>query len=329
MGIAFVFPGQGSQAVGMGADLFAHFPASVQPIFDAFDQALAASSNPLPEGQSLAQLMADGPEECLKRTCYTQPAIAAVSVAALEVLKSQSADLKPTVVAGHSIGELPALYSVGCLSLSTLATLVVKRGALMETAPSGAMAAVLGLKADAVEATLNTLALSEGELVVVANDNSPEQVVISGTQSGVDAACVALKEAGAKRVIPLAVGGAYHSPLVQASGDAFATYLAQEAFEEAQVPLISNIDAAASKEGSVLQQKLSRQIPGAVRWTATMESLAKDFNVNTVIELGHGKVISGLFRKSGTGIKALNVQDKASLEATLEGLASVQPQAVC
>lgn len=317
--IAIVFPGQGSQAVGMGQD-FAHHHSEVRTLFESFDSVVP----PAETNRPLTAVMAEGPEETLKRTLFTQPAIVAVSIAAWHLLKKQCPELPIVATAGHSLGEFPALYAAGSIDLDTLAKLVVERAKLMEDAPEGTMAAVLGLDKEAIEAVLVQVQaeLPVPELVVLANDNAKGQAVISGTRAGIDAAMAPLKEAGAKRVLPLPVGGAFHSPLMNKAAEAFTAQLDEATFSPASFPVISNIDARPSQEAGELKDKLSRQIPGAVQWTSTMETLVNEFSITHLVELGPGKVLTGLMKKTFPDVQLLNVYDCATLEAAVSELST-------
>lgn len=300
-GTAFVFPGQGSQAVGMGKDFY-EASKTARRIYDAFDQVVPG----------LKTICFDGPEDQLKRTLYTQPAILATSLAALELFREQS-DLQPVVTAGHSLGEYGALYASGVFDLETAARLVQKRAELMEHAPAGAMSAVLGLEESKVEAVLAQVT----GVAVVANYNTDGQLVISGEPQALEAAAPLLKEAGAKRVLPLPVGGAFHSPIMDAAAQEFRTFLTGFSFANAQVPVLTNVDATPTSDGEVISAKLAEQINHSVRWTQTMSRMVSQEQVNLVIELGPGKVLTGMFKKMHPEVMVLNVYDLASLENVL------------
>ncbi|MGE0200871.1 MAG: ACP S-malonyltransferase [Candidatus Melainabacteria bacterium] len=305
--IAFVFPGQGAQTVGMGKALCAQAP-SAKAVFETFNAIVA---------DDLTRVTFEGPEDTLRRTLYTQPAILATSLAALAAFQAVC-PLQPAVTAGHSLGEYGALVAAGVLDWPTAARLIHKRASLMEAADQGAMAAVLGLGKPQVEAALKDLQTSE--TVVVANDNSPLQVVISGTPAGVAMAEAPLKAAGAKRVVSLPVGGAFHSPLMQPAAREFNAFLKDFTFGDAACPVITNVDAAPTTEGALLQEKLARQIDHGVQWTDTMAAMVNDLGVTVVIEFGPGKVLTGLIKKTHPGVTVFNVSDTESLDATLAGL---------
>jgi [acyl-carrier-protein] S-malonyltransferase len=304
--VAFLFPGQGSQVVGMGQDFY-ESSVRLKALFDQID----ALVTPNEEGQSLLDITFKGSSEELNRTIYTQPSILAVSLAAYEAFQAQ-VQVTPVAVAGHSLGEFSALVASGALSVDAVVPIVEKRASLMETAPAGTMAAVLGLSADVVKQTLTSLDLN-GEIAVVANDNSPSQIVISGTVKGIELASPALKEAGAKRVIPLPVGGAFHSPLMDEPADAFASLLESADFQDAQIPVISNVDAQAKTSAKDLKTASILQMPSSVQWTSTMKTLVETLGVDTVIEFGPGKVLTGLMKKTYPDVQIYNVYDTASL----------------
>jgi [acyl-carrier-protein] S-malonyltransferase len=306
--IALVFPGQGSQVVGMGKALYAAYPQA-KAIMET------VQANTLPD---LLNVCFDGPEATLLDTRYTQPALLAVSLGAWAALKHAYPALMQQVVvtAGHSLGEYGALVAAGVLTPEAAARLVRQRAQLMSQAQAGAMAVVMGLSATAVRDTLATIPGT----VVVANDNSPEQVVISGEASAIEAATAPLKAAGAKRVMPLAVSGAFHSPLMQPAAQAFAQAVAQETFSAATVPVITNTDAAPTLEGH--GDKLCQQIAQGVQWTATMQAMVDAFAVDTLIELGSGKVLTGLMKKTHPTINSLPIGDPDALNTFL---ASVLP----
>lgn len=301
--VAFVFPGQGSQSVGMGRD-FAETPTG-RTVYEAFDRIVAPN---------LSQVCFEGPETELRRTLYTQPAILATSIAALDLFR-QKCQLQPSVLAGHSLGEYGALYAAGVISLEAAAQLVKRRSELMEAAPTGAMSAVLGLNGDAVDAVVTAYRQASHAVIAVANYNTDGQVVISGTPQAVEEVSVKLKEAGAKRVMPLPVGGAFHSPLMIPAAESFAGYLTDFTFKNAAVPVITNVDAALTTVGPEAQKKLGQQIDHSVRWTQTMTRMIQDEGVDTVIEFGPGKVLTGMVKKMFPDVRIYNVLDMASLEA--------------
>jgi [acyl-carrier-protein] S-malonyltransferase len=317
--IAFLFPGQGSQTVGMGRELHDHFPAA-RAVFQEADEAL---------GFALSELIFAGPEETLRLTEHTQPAILTVSVAAQRVLTEQTLvaghGIAPAFAAGHSLGEYSAHVAAGTLSFADAVRTVRSRGRYMQQAVSagaGAMAAVLGLQAEAVSAACQAAAAETGEAVSAANLNSPEQIVISGTAAAVARACELAKEAGAKRTVPLSVSAPFHCALMQPAQDALAADLAQLAFHDPAFPVICNVDAAAITTGEAARDALIRQVTGAVRWVECIERL-REAGVTHYIEAGPGRVLSGLQKGIDRTLLAQtsNVEDLASLEKTLAMLA--------
>jgi [acyl-carrier-protein] S-malonyltransferase len=317
--LAILFPGQGSQSPGMGQDLYSSYNQA-RTTFDTIDK-LA--------GRSLSTLCFNGPEEELKRTVNTQPTILAVSLAAWacwQALEGPKADF----VAGHSLGEFSALVAAGALSLEEAVRLVDKRSQLMESCPKGAMSAVLGLSAEAlvdvckvarVEAAA-TSAEANDCVAVVANFNTMDQLVISGTPAVIERAGFLAKERGGK-VIPLPVGGAFHSPLMQGAANIFTAELATGNMQPAQIPVVQNFDARPAMEAADLKEKLSRQMAHSVRWCETIQFMLSQ-GVDTFVEIGPGKVLSGTVKKIDRAAKTYQVFDKASLEATLAGLKQAQ-----
>ncbi len=308
--IAFLFPGQGAQSVGMGQSFF-EASEKARCVYETFDRIVTTPLN-------LSQVCFEGPEAELKRTLYTQPAILATSLAALQVFCEQSSQaIKPHVTAGHSLGEYGALYASGAIDLEMAATLIQKRAELMENASEGAMSAVLGLSQTVVEKVLQEYACEGRALVTVANYNTENQQVISGEPQAVADAGEKLKAEGAKRVIPLVVGGAFHSSLMDSAAKEFSEFLAPFEFKNAQLPVITNVDAKATTEGLALRQKLGQQINQSVYWAQTMDVLFNEMAINTVIEFGPGKVLTGMIRKAYKEVEIFNVYDLPSLEATL------------
>jgi [acyl-carrier-protein] S-malonyltransferase len=305
--IAFVFPGQGAQAVGMGKDLAERYPASAE-VFRRADEAL---------GFSLSRLCFEGPDEALRDTANAQPALLAAGIAACEAFRS-SCDLRPDALAGHSLGEYSALVAAGALSLETGLKLVRKRGELMAAAGAargGAMAAVIGLDNDDLQALCD----ADPGQVVIANLNSPGQAVISGETDAVERVGAAAKSGGAKRVVPLAVSGAFHSPLVQDAADRLAAPLEEAEIQAPAMPVYSNVTARPASDASDLRRLLARQVVSQVRWDETARNMAEE-GIDLFIEFGPGKVLSGLLKRIVPSAATLNVEDSASLEKTLAQL---------
>ena len=308
--IAFLFPGQGSQTVGMGRDLAENFPIA-KATFDEADEAL---------GYSLSSLCFDGPEDQLKRTEYTQPAILTVSVAAARVLAERG--ITPAVAAGHSLGEYSAHVIAGTFSFPDAVRTVRSRGQFMQTAvPAGlgAMSAILGLDAARIADLCQQASDEHNAIVAPANFNSPDQTVISGEPAAVTRAGELCKEAGAKRVVPLPVSAPFHCKLMEPAAEQLASELERVIFNDPTIPVASNVDARLVTRRAEIRDCLIRQVTGAVRWTECID-LLKTTSPTHYIEVGPGKVLTGLMRQIDRGISTLNVEDSASLEKTLTAL---------
>jgi [acyl-carrier-protein] S-malonyltransferase len=313
MSIAFIFPGQGSQAVGMGAELAKAYPGA-QAVFAEVDEAL---------GQNLSTLMWDGPEDQLTLTENAQPALMAVSLAAIRALQDKGLILKDRLafVAGHSLGEYSALAAAGALSLADTARLLKARGRAMQEAVSvgqGAMAALLG--ADLAKAQELAEAASEGEVCQAANDNAPGQVVISGTRAAVERAVALAPNFGARRAILLPVGAPFHCALMQPAAEVMQEALAAIEVKAPAVPLVANVLAAAISDPDQIRARLVEQVTGMVRWRESMLFLQAE-GVNTVYEVGAGRVLSGLARRF-EGVEARNVGKPEELAAAAAALVS-------
>jgi [acyl-carrier-protein] S-malonyltransferase len=308
MKVAFVFPGQGSQYAGMGRDISEKFPASRT----AFHEADAALDFPI------SRLCFEGPEEDLKLTEHTQPAILATSTAAFRVLEKKG--IRPDFVAGHSLGEYSALVAAGALRLSDAAELVRRRGRYMQEAVPvgiGAMAALLGLDLPVVESICERAA--EGQVVSPANLNSPGQIVIAGNREAVERAVIIAKEAGAKRAILLQVSAPFHCGLLKPAEDRLAVDLDRCSFTDLRYSLVTNVDAAVIRTGAEARSALKRQVSRPVRWQESIQRLI-DEGVRTFVEVGPGKVLLGLIRSIDRSVTMLNAEDEKSVENVLSAL---------
>jgi len=304
--LAFVFPGQGSQTVGMLADFNDN---------DIVQQTFAQASAAL--GYDLWQLVSQDPESKLNQTNYTQPALLTASVALYRLWLAQS-DKKPTMLAGHSLGEYSALVCSGVISLEQAVTLVEKRGEFMQVSVPegiGAMAAVIGL---ADQAIIDACAqAAENEVVSAVNFNSPGQVVIAGHKAAVDRAGVLCKEAGAKRVLPLPVSVPSHCVLMSDAADKLAEQFNQIGFNQPTISVINNVDVAIETDVAAIKQALVKQLYSPVRWRESIEKLAAS-GIDTVLEIGPGKVLQGLIKRIVKSITCVAVNDKASLDKANE-----------
>jgi len=306
--VAFVFPGQGSQFVSMGRDLVAHF-AEAKEVFDAADDAL---------GEKLSALCFEGPEEALKLTANTQPAILAASIAAQAVLSKRVS--APAFVAGHSLGEYSALVASGAVSLPEAVRAVRVRGRLMqEVVPPGvgAMAAVIGLGADAVKRVCADVA--NGQVLEPANYNSPEQTVIAGHAAALERARSPLKDAGARRVLPLAVSAPFHCALMEPVKAPLRSVLATIAFRPPAFPVVTNVEAKPNSDPTRIAPLLIEQVSKPVRWVECVQEMCRN-GVSRFVEVGPGKVLRGLIRQIAPQAEVLNAEDSESLKKVLAAL---------
>ncbi|MGM8364173.1 ACP S-malonyltransferase [Virgibacillus sp. W0181] len=297
--VAFMYPGQGSQAVGMTKKLY-DTNSEIRSLYEKANEIL---------NKDLTKIMFEGPKELLTETVNTQPALLLSSMGVDLLLKQY---VKPVMTLGHSLGEYSALVSANAISLDEALPLVATRGELMEKAfpkGKGTMAAVLGLSQQAIEAALK----ESDEIVDVANLNCPGQIVISGTTEGIEEARKLLKEAGAKRVLPLNVSGPFHSRLMKQASEKFFAYLQDVSFHHASIPVYANVTAAPVKDSDEIKDLLIKQLYSPVRFEESIRKMM-DADIDAFVEVGNGKVLSGLVKKIDRKVKTFAVQDEQSMQ---------------
>ena len=316
MAVAFIFPGQGSQDVGMGRDLAQNF-AAAREVFEEVDAAL---------GQKLSAIMWDGPKEALTLTENAQPALMAVSMAVIRVLEREKGfDLAKSVqlVAGHSLGEYSALAAAGAFSLSDAARLLKLRGEAMQKAVpvgQGAMAALLGVGLDAARRIAADAA--QGDVCDVANDNDPTQIVLSGSKAAIDRVPEVGKAHGLRRAIPLPVSAPFHCALMKPAADAMAEALSKVTINAPKVPVVANVLAKPISDPAEIRRRLVEQVTGTVRWRECVETMLAA-GIGNFYEIGSGKVLAGLVKRISKDANAVSVGTAADIEAALPGLKSV------
>jgi len=315
--IAFTFPGQGSQFVGMGKDLATAFPEA-RAVFHEVDEAL---------GERLSAILFEGPEDILRLTENAQPALMAVSMAIMRVLETRGIRLADhaAFVAGHSLGEYSALCAAGTFTLADTARLLRTRGLAMQKAVPvghGAMAALLGLDLETARSVASEA--GQGEVCEVANDNAPGQVVISGAVGAVERAIEIAKARGAKRALQLPVSAPFHCSLMQPAADAMAAALSEVEMKSPVVPLVANVLAAPIADAGEIRQRLIEQVTGVVRWTESVTWLAGQGGVTNLVEIGAGKVLTGLAKRIAPDVAAQAIGAPADIDALV---AQLNPQA--
>ena len=313
--VAFVFPGQASQYPGMGKELAEMYP-SAKAVFDEADKAL---------GFSISKMCFEGSEEDLKLTANTQPAILTCSIATYRVLEEKG--LTPDFVAGHSLGEYSALVAAGSLKFADAVKLVRKRGSYMQEAVpagKGAMAAIMGLSPAVVSDVCKRAA--QGQICAPANLNSPDQTVISGDADAIKRAVELASQAGAKRATILPVSAPFHSALMMPAQEKLEHELKKTHFDKLRVPLVTNVDADTIETGEQAREALVRQVTAAVHWEESVRLLIEE-GVNTFVEVGPGKVLTGLLRQIERSVATLNVEDENSLLKTVEKIAGARSDA--
>lgn len=308
--VAFIFPGQGSQSVGMGKELIEK-EETCKEIFERANEKL---------GYNLTEIMHEGPEETLRRTENAQPALVTMSVAVLKLF--EEVNIRPDYVAGHSLGEYSALVAAGAIDFEDAVYAVRNRGLFMEEAVpfgEGSMAAVLGLEREKLEEISRSVQDEYGEVAELANLNCPGQIVLSGTAKGVEIASEKAKEAGARRVIPLQVSGPFHSSLMKPAAEKLKNVLAEIEIRDIDIPVIANVSAEPVTNGEIIREQLIAQVYSPVLWEDSVRKMI-DLGVDTFVEIGAGNVLTGLVRKIDRNVKAIAVSDREGVEKVRRAL---------